>query len=384
MANFTFNTTRSIVVEQGGIDRLADRVATMGCRRALVVTDSGVLRTDLLDPLLAGFARQPDLTFAVFSGVEADPPAHVVLAALAAAREASADCVVGFGGGSSLDVAKLAALLAGSGEELSAVYGVDNARGPRLPLVLVPTTAGTGSEVTPISIVTTGEGKKKGVVSELLLPDLALLDAELTLGLPALITASTGIDAMVHAIEAFTSKRLKNPMSDLFACEALRLLSGSLVKACRDGTDRQARGNLMLGACLAGMAFANAPVGAVHALAYPVGALFHVSHGLSNALMLGPVLGFNQAAGSAMYAHLHGIVRPGAGGNESDKAEAFGRYMAALGGELGLPTRLSQVGVAEADLARLATDAMNQTRLLVNNVREVSLSDAYAMYAQAL
>ena len=166
----------------------------------------------------------------VFDQVLADPPEAVVLAAVAQARELQAELVVGFGGGSSMDVAKLVALLAhpDCGQALNEIYGVGNARGRRLPLIQVPTTAGTGSEVTPIAIVTTGETTKMGVVSPLLLPDMALLDADLTLGLPPAVTAATGIDAMVHAIEAYTSALKKNPLSDLLAREALRLLAANL------------------------------------------------------------------------------------------------------------------------------------------------------------
>ncbi len=171
-------------------------------------------------------------------------------------------------------------MLAAGDTRLEDIRGVDKVRGARLPLVLVPTTAGTGSEVTPIAIVTTGENMKQGVVSPVLLPDVALLDADLTLGLPAPVTAATGIDAMVHAIEAYTSKRLKNPLSDTLAREALRLLSANIRRACRTPADREARQAMLVGACMAGMAFANAPVAAVHALAYPVGARFHVPHGL--------------------------------------------------------------------------------------------------------
>ncbi len=234
MKSFEFHNTRSLVVERGGAAKLHERIAAMGCRSVLIVTDPGLLAAGVLEGALAGLANH-GLRATVFSDVQADPPEHVIVAAVAAARTAEADCVVGFGGGSSMDAAKLAALLACSGEQIGEVYGVNQAKGPRLPLILVPTTAGTGSEVTPISIVTTGIGEKKGVVSPVLLPDVALIDAELTLGLPSHVTAATGIDAMVHAVEAFTSKRLKNPISDCLAREALSLLSGSIRRACVDG-----------------------------------------------------------------------------------------------------------------------------------------------------
>jgi alcohol dehydrogenase class IV len=324
------------------------------------------------------------LGVSIFAGVEADPPESVVAAAVRAARTCHADCIVGFGGGSSLDVAKLTALLAGSGESLSDVIGINRTRGPRLTLLLVPTTAGTGSEVTAVSVVTTQAGEKQVVVSPLLLPDLALLDAELTLGLPMHVTAATGIDAIVHAIEAFTSRRLKNPISDGLACKALDLLSSNLLTACHNGADVDARENMLVGACLAGMAFANAPVAAVHALAYPIGARFHVPHGVSNALVLAPVLRFNVERVARLYARLAEIMLPGIGGSPASKVATLIAYLEGLPGSLGLPTRLRDVGIERGDIEFLATDAMNQTRLLANNPREVSLEDARAIYQAVL
>ena len=246
--------------------------------------------------------------------------------------------------------------------------------------MVAPTTAGTGSEVTPISIVTTGENEKKGVVSPVLLPDWAVLDAELTLGLPAHVTAATGIDAMVHAIEAYTSKRLKNPMSDALAREALRLLGGNIRTVCHDGANIEARHNMLFGSMLAGMAFANAPVAAVHALAYPVGARFHVAHGLSNSLVLPQVLRFNAPAAEAHYAEIGDILVPGKRGGAASLIE----WLAELPIELGLPTRLRDVGIAESDLDALAEDAMKQTRLLINNPRELTQADALGIYRAAL
>lgn len=383
MQNFEFNSTRSLVVEAGGAARLGPRVAGMGLRSVLLVTDPGLIATGLLQPALQNLAEH-GVRVSLFSDVQADPPESVILAACQAARESEADGVIGFGGGSSMDVAKLVALLVCSGESLDKVYGVNQAKGPRLPLLMVPTTAGTGSEVTPISIVTTGVGEKKGVVSPFLLPELALLDAELTLGLPVAVTAATGIDAMVHAIEAYTSKRLKNPISDCLAKEALRLLAGALPVVCSDGGNVQARENMLLGACLAGMAFANAPVAAVHALAYPVGARFHVPHGLSNALVLGAVTRFNLPSAQRWYAELALVVMPQLAGDEQARAQAFVEYLGDLSRQCGLPTRLREVGISESDVQALAEDAMKQTRLLVNNPREVSLVDVQAMYREAL
>jgi alcohol dehydrogenase class IV len=383
MQAFAFHAAKALIVAPGGAAQLAEHVLCLGARSLMVITDPGVVRAGLLEPVLQGL-RDAGLAVSCFADVEPDPPVDVVLRAAGQARASEADCIVGFGGGSSLDAAKLAAVLAGGDMRLEDIYGVDKVRGKRLPLALVPTTAGTGSEVTPIAIVTTGEGMKQGVVSPVLLPDVALLDAELTLGLPRAVTAATGIDAMVHAIEAYTSKRLKNPVSDSLAREALRLLSRNIHRVCDTPSDRAARQGMLLGACMAGMAFANAPVAAVHALAYPVGARFHVPHGLSNSLVLGPVLRFNLAAAQAHYAELAEQVLPDAKGSAEARATALIEWLEALPGVLGIPTRLAQVGIGAGDIDALADDAMRQTRLLVNNPRELARDDAAALYRQAL
>ncbi|WP_330115286.1 iron-containing alcohol dehydrogenase [Pseudomonas sp. JS3066] len=383
MRTLAFNTTKSILIECGASRRLAAPVRSMGCQSVLIVTDPGVLAARLLDSVLIELERE-GLQVTVFSEVQADPPESVILAAAAAARASSADCVIGFGGGSSLDAAKLTALLARSDESLAEIYGSNLAKGPRLPLILVPTTAGTGSEVTAVSVVTTGAGEKNVVVSPLLLPDLAVLDAELTLGLPTAVTAATGIDAMVHAIESYTSRHLKNPISDCLAREALRLLSANLHEVCRNGANLEARENMLLGACLAGMAFANAPVAAVHALAYPLGSRFHIPHGLSNSLVLEPVLRFNLETVAPLYAELADIVLPGLGGDASAKANALADYLGGLAGELQLPTRLRELGISQADIEDLASDAARQTRLLGNNPRELVIDDIRSIYEKVL
>lgn len=380
---FDFYSTHSILVARGGSVKLADKILERAGKSVLIVTDPGVLSAGLLDKVLARF-KELNLAARIFSEVIADPPINVIEKAVQVAQESHADFIVGFGGGSSMDVAKLVALLSSGVEKLEDIYGIGMAKGPRLPLILVPTTAGTGSEVTQSSVVTVSESEKKGVLSPYLLPDLAILDAELTLGLPSHVTAATGIDAMVHAIEAFTTKRLKNPMSDCVAKEALRLLSNNLHQSVRVGSDIVARENMLLGACLAGMAFTNAPVAGVHALAYPIGARFHIPHGLSNSLMLAPVMRFCVESAHSMYAELGQIIKPGLEGSSMDQAMRLADYLGGLAGELGLPQRLSEVGIYESDVEQLAQDAMLQTRLLMNSPRDISLVDAARLYREAL
>jgi alcohol dehydrogenase len=383
--NFSFSTVPHIISAPGAAGELGTHITARfpKVRRALVVTDPGFLRTGLVDaPLLD--LHHKNIATAVFSDVVADPPESVVLDAVAFAREKGVDMVIGIGGGSSMDVAKLIAVLAPSDQPIAQIYGIGNVSGQRLPLVQIPTTAGTGSEVTQIAIVTTGATAKMGVVAPQLFADLAILDAELTLGLPPMVTAATGIDAMVHAIEAFTSRQKKNPISDNLAREALALLSRNLIKACEQGHDLQARQAMLLGACLAGQAFANAPVAAVHALAYPIGGIFHVPHGLSNSLVLPHVLRFNMPAAVSMYAELAHIVVPHVEGTDEARAEALIAAMQQIARMTGIETTLQQVGIEAADVDRLADDAMLQTRLLGNNPRELTRADAHAIYTAAL
>jgi alcohol dehydrogenase class IV len=384
MNPFVFNTTRSIIQGAGQATRIGEIAMPLIGKRVLFVTDAGLVKTGLVQPAIDSL-NAAGAEVLVHDDVAADPPEANILTAVAAAHRHKATGVVGFGGGSPMDVAKLAALLARSGEALCAIYGVGNAKGPRLPLMLVPTTAGTGSEVTPISIVTTGEAEKKGVVSSLLLPDIALLDPDLTLGLPPLTTAATGIDAMVHAIEAYASASANNnPVSRALAREALRLLGANIHEAVFNGQNRAARAAMLLGSLLAGQAFANSPVAAVHALAYPLGGHYHIPHGLSNALVLPHVLRFNLPAASAIYAEIAADVFPGLaklGG--AARAEAFAERLAELAIALKIPTRLRDLEIGENALALLATDAMKQTRLLVNNPRPLTEADALAIYRAA-
>lgn len=389
MTPFIFNTTKSIVFRDGAAAGMASVAGALLGRRVLVVTDPGIRKLGLAEPAIASLeASAADVR--IFDAVEADPSRATLKAAAEAARDHGATGVLGFGGGSSLDIAKLAALLAGSGEDIDAAWGVGNAKGPRLPLVLVPTTAGTGSEVTPVSIITVENDEKRGVSSPVILPDMAVLDASLTLGLPPHITAATGIDAMVHAIEAYASKSANNnPLSRMIARQALELLGANIEEAVFNGQNREARAAMLLGSMLAGQAFANSPVAAVHALAYPIGGSFHVPHGLSNALVLSQVLRFNAAetanGSERLYAELapHAFPDLAAIEGSQGRCAAFIERLAGLSAKLGLETKLRQVGIGKGDLPQMAADAMKQQRLLVNNPREVSESDALAIYRAA-
>ena len=379
MQPFTFTYGPRIIATPTGAAELAALLPDGPC---LLVTDEHLIGLGLAAPWISALEQTRLVT--VFSAVEADPSTLTLLAAVDAGRAAGVTSVVGFGGGSPMDVAKLAAYLLGSGDDLDSIWGVEVAQGAKLPLVLVPTTAGTGSEATPISIITVEGGMKLAVNARAITADIAILDPTLTTGLPRHVTAATGIDAMVHAVEAYTSARLKNPLSDALAREALRLLSANLLRACEHPTDLAARSAMLLGAHLAGVAFSNAPVAGVHALAYPLGGLHHLPHGLSNALMLRHVLQHNANAARDHYAELAQILVPDCAGQGSQsQCAALIDALDKMVTESGLRPRLRDHGIERSDIPILAREAMKQTRLLVNNPCLIDEADAARLYEAA-
>ena len=385
--NFTFNTTSGIRFGSGMSVSSSQEICKILGSNILFITDKDLMSLKLTEPTLNELKKFSSKV-EIFEDVEADPSLKTLLNSIEIGKKMKATGVIGFGGGSSMDVAKLTSLILGSNENIEEAWGVSNAKGPRLPLVLVPTTAGTGSEVTPISIITVGEEEKKGVSSPIILPDVAILDPDLTIGLPAHTTAATGIDAMVHAIEGYASaNKNNNPISKMLSIEALKLLGGSIEKAVFDGSNIEARGNMLIGAMLAGKSFANSPVAAVHALAYPIGGTFHVSHGLSNSLVLPYVLRFNSADNKATkdYAELAPFVFPDININQGSQAvcSEFIDRMESLSKKLGLPQKLREVNIPKEACIKMAKDAMKQTRLLVNNPREVTEKDALNIYESA-
>lgn len=383
MQEFEFNTVSKLVCGAGAALGLAARCESLGVSAPLLVTDPGLMAIGLVQPVVRAL-EQGGIAPIVFDQVREDPPEDTVLEATQLARERGADGVIAIGGGSSMDVAKLVAVLLAGEQALVDLYGVGQVAGGRLPLILVPTTAGTGSEATPVAVITTGQTTKAGVSSPVLLPDIAVLDADLTLGLPPAVTAMTGVDAMVHAIEAYTSRHHKNPISDSMARQALSLLARNIRTAVSDGGNRPAREAMLLGAYFAGQAFANAPVAAVHALAYPLGGHYHIPHGLSNSLVLPAVLTFNAEVASELYSELADLVclETVAGGAQARTA-AMIQALQQLISDVQLPATLQQAGVRSEDLPLLAEDAMLQQRLLINNPRDVNYDDALAIYQAA-
>lgn len=304
-------------------------------------------------------------------------------AALAAARACQADAVVGLGGGSAMDVAKLVAALHDGRQSIREVVGVDLLAGRDLWLACIPTTAGTGSEVTPIAILgDEDEDLKKGVVSPHLVPDAAYLDPALTMTMPPSVTAATGLDALTHCIEAYAN-RFAHPMVDVYALGGVRLIARNLERACKQGDDLAARSAMMIASYYGGLCLGPVNTAAVHALAYPLGGEFHIAHGVANALLLPHVLRFNIEAAPERYADIARALGVGASGDPLADALAGVERVIALADACGVKRRLSDFGIERQAIPRMATAAMKVTRLLERNPRVLTEADARAIYEAA-
>jgi alcohol dehydrogenase class IV len=379
-----FQTAPRIVQGAGCLSQIASEVERLGGTRVMIVTDPGLVAAGIVDRLET-LLSEGGVAFHRFDQVEPDPRLEIASLATDLIGQEKSDLVIGIGGGSAIDIAKIASVLATNDGELGQYFGIDLIPRPGLKTIIVPTTAGTGSEVTPIVILSDLEEKlKKGVVSPYLMPSVALLDAELTLGLPPHVTAATGMDALIHAVEAFTSKNAYF-MTDMLAREAIRLIIGSIRTAFANGSDITARRHMLEGSLLAGMAFANAGGTAVHAFAYPIGAEYHIPHGVANSIMLTPVMEFNMLGNLKKFAELADLFgEVTVGKTTREKALAAVEALRILSRDLQIPAHLSDFGVKDADIPNLAAGVMKVTRLLANNPREMTQADAEAIYRQML
>jgi len=365
----------------GALDCLADELEKLQAARPALVTDSGIVRAGLADRV----QERAGMDLALFAKVEPEPPYATVHACTRFLLDHGCDVVVGLGGGSSLDTAKMASALAINGGEVPDYWGVGRVPRPGLPLVAIPTTAGTGSEVSPAAVFKDpGDHTKKGVRSDHLLARVAILDPTLTLGLPARLTAATGMDALIHAIEAYTSPRA-TLTSDAMAEHAIRLIGTHLRSAYHDGDSLPARTGMLTGSFLAGLALAEVNVGAVHALAQALGGRYPVSHGVANALLLPHVMAFNRGACQGKYARVAGWMGEKVEGLDDEQASLRAiEAMRALLQDLALPRSLKQVGVNAEAVPEIAEACLQtQGRNLTNNARPVSLSEAEAILRAA-
>jgi alcohol dehydrogenase class IV len=360
----------------GAVRELAGALRGLGARRVLLVTDPGVVKAGIYEKAKAALAG---VEVQLFDGVKPDPSTSFVQSVAVEARGGRVDAVVGLGGGSCIDTAKMAAALAPNKRNIDDYLGGAPFQEPVLPILAVPTTAGTGSEATHIAILSDEAAQvKKGFVSVQIMPRYAFLDPELCLGLPAGITAVTAMDALCHAIESYTSVNA-NEYTEVLSLRAVELLDANVVEAFRNGGNARAREKMLLGSFLAGVAFANAGVAAVHAFAYPLGGMFHVAHGLANSLMMPTILRFNAAACAERYSRIGLVFTRG----REATAESVVRRVEELSRLLELPANLAAIGIPEDSLEKMSQAVVQITRLLNNNPRQVSLEEARAIYREA-
>lgn len=377
----TLHQPRTLLFGSGCAARCCSALQDAAAARPFVLTTPPTRA--LCEPLLRQLHRRA-AKVETWDQVDHEPTTALLQMALSAAREARASCIVGVGGGSVLDVAKLVAALLDRSEDIHEIIGTDRLRGRSTPLVLLPTTAGTGSEVSPNAIVLDeGDRLKKGVISPHLVPDAAYVDPELTLSVPPDVTGATGLDALTHCIEAYVN-RMAHPMIDLYALEGVRLIARSLRRAFDDGQDLQARSDLALASLFGGLCLGPVNTGAVHALAYPLGGEFGVPHGVSNAVLLPHVIEFNLPAAPDRYAAIAVALGAQAEGDPLETARAGVRVLRELAEYCGMASGLRTLGVPAGAVDRMAESAMTVTRLLDRNVRKVSLEDAREIYRRAL
>lgn len=299
----TFRVPRAIITGSGSSEQVGEELKKLNLKKALIVTDRNQVKLGIIDGALASL-RQSGLAYAIYGGVNTEPVVEHVQEGLKAFRENKCDCLLAIGGGSPMDTAKAISVMASNPGSIENYMGLGKVPQKGRPVIAMPTTAGTGSEVTPFTIITdTKRDLKMLIGSPFLMPEMAIVDPQLTVLLPPDVTAATGIDALTHAIEAYVSVKAQ-AMSDVFCLAAIELIAGNLRKAWSDGKDLEAREKMMMGALMAGIAFSNSSVALVHGMARPIGAYFHVRHGASNAALLGTVMEFSLEGNPARYARI--------------------------------------------------------------------------------
>ena len=378
MKLITLQQPSRVVLGEGAADRFAEELLAHGFRHLFLMTAPPIR------PLIEGLVARIEaagVAVRIYDSITAEPALDEVVAIIDEARAFGVDAVAGIGGGSVLDAAKIVACFAPSTQQVADCFGTGLIQKRGLWCACLPTSAGTGSEVSPNAILLDrAEKLKKGIVSPYLLADAAYIDPLLTLTVPAKITAETGMDALSHCIESFTNKHA-HPVVDRYALTGIELIAKHLERAVKDGSDREARTALALGSYYGGLCLAPVNTAAVHALSYPLGGEYHISHGLANAILLPPVMRFNLMADVAKHAAIARAVGVDCTGLSDEEAARKGvEAIAALAERCGIPATLTALGIGREKVESLADAAMKVTRLLVNNPREVTREDAIAIY----
>lgn len=382
MEQYSFQTARRIIAGCGSLERIVEHLQRLGPLTSVLLVSQPFLQSSGTLDEVTTLLKNGGIAVHVNTDVQPEPTIAQLDELYSAIAEVPCDAIIGIGGGSVLDVVKLLSVMRTNNLSIRDMLGTDLIPNPGIPTVLIPTTSGTGSEVTPNAIVTLPEEELKiGVVSRYLLPELVILDPLLTLGLPPEITASTGMDAFTHALESFISNKA-NRFSDMFALESIRNISGSLLQAYHHGDDRQAREAMLIGSMYGGMALTCAGTAAVHAMAYPIGGKFHVPHGVANSMLLPHVMEFNLDAIVERLAIVAGAMGLQTGAGQQRDAERVIEQIRLWTQEMSIPQDLTLFGAAREDIPELSLAASQVTRLMNNNPKTMSLDDIGAVYAK--
>ncbi|MGA2547653.1 MAG: iron-containing alcohol dehydrogenase [Rectinemataceae bacterium] len=370
--------TPNCLIGVGAINQIPEALKELGVATVLVVTDPGLVKVGIFDKVKA-VLEGTGIGIELCDRVQPDPSITFVQSVVEESRQKRIGAVIGLGGGSAIDTAKVTAALVTNQGEVAAYLGGAPLTVQPLPIIAVPTTAGTGSETTNVAILSDeADQVKKGLTSVRLVPSYAFLDPELTIGLPPSITAVTGMDALCHAIESYTSVNA-NAFSEPLSLAAVELIDGNIVEAFTNGGNVQAREKMLLGSYLAGMAFSNVGVTAVHAFAYPLGGMFHVAHGMANSLMLSTIIKFNAPSCEERFARIGRVFSKGA---PASSAIVLARVEELLK-TLKFPANLAAIDIPADSIEKMSQAVVLITRLLKNNPRPVTLDDARSIYKEA-
>lgn len=387
MTGMEFYTNGHIVSEADSMrQKLGDLAKQYDATSAIIITDAGISDLGYVD-IAQESLEQAGINVVIFDRVVADPPIEVVEEAIELARANQCNLVIGLGGGSPIDTAKIVALYSNDFQSVNELLEADISGFKKMPLFAIPTTAGTGAEATFVSVITAKDGSKKAIYTPKILPDVAILDATLTLKLPRHITAATALDAMVHCIEAYTSRTKKNPISDALAVKGLQMLWSNFYTVLHHGDDIDARADMLLGSTLAGIAFVNASVAAVHGLSYPLSINFHVPHGHANALVMCSVFTFNLPVAAPLYAELARAVMPieTSGMTDIEAAHQLINQLKDFLKTSGLKYRLNELDITAEDIPALADMVINTyARLIETNPMDMSLEEVKMIYQEIL
>lgn len=381
MSVSSFKSAHHLMTGAGAIHELSDQLNSLGVNNPFIVTDKGVTHSGTLASVTDQLLKNQ---YAVYDNIPPEPEVSVVKACIDVFSQGNHDGVLAVGGGSAMDTAKCVAVMAGYSGDIASFFGENTVGERSIPLIAIPTTAGTGSEVTNIAILSDPEAQvKRGIVSDYLLPDVAIVSPEMTVSCPPSVTAASGVDALVHALEAYLSK-FSSAITDALAIKAMTLIINALPTAYQEPENLQAREDMATGSLLAGLAFGNAGVGAVHALAYPLGGRYHISHGVSNALLLPYVMEYNKAVCLARFGDIAQAF--GEPVHELTQEQAAERVMVRLRElcrQVDIPKNLSELNIPRDDIEVMAEEAFNVKRLLRNNRRELTLEDIVDIYNEA-